>query len=95
MRHVPSRRSFIQGIGTITAASFFPNLLLSQDANKKLGIAVIGSVITSAFHTLLVIPTLYEILDGWRSWFAQRLGIRTAARTAEHRIPQPVPASGD
>jgi predicted dehydrogenase len=42
MIHVPSRRSFIKGIGTITAAGLFPNLLLAQGANKKLGIAVIG-----------------------------------------------------
>ena len=60
---------------------------------SPLGIAVIGGVITSTFLTLLVIPTLYEILDGWRSWFARRLGLRTSARTAEHRIP--VPVAGD
>jgi predicted dehydrogenase len=42
MLYVPSRRSFLKGIGTITAAGLFPNLLLAQGANKKLGIAVIG-----------------------------------------------------
>jgi len=31
-----------------------------------LGVAVIGGTITSTLLTLLVIPTVYEILDGWR-----------------------------
>ena len=37
-----SRRSFIKGIGTITAAGMFPNLLLSQGASKKVALACIG-----------------------------------------------------
>ena len=37
-----SRRSFIKGIGAITATGMFPNLLLSQGALKKVGIAGIG-----------------------------------------------------
>ncbi len=31
-----------------------------------LGVAVIGGVITSTLLTLLVIPTVYEILEDWR-----------------------------
>jgi predicted dehydrogenase len=42
MLYVPSRRSFIKGIAGITATGLFPNLLLAQGANKKLGIACIG-----------------------------------------------------
>ncbi len=61
-----------------------------------LGIAVIGGVITSTLLTLLVIPTFYEIMDGWRSWFAARLGFRSSQHTAEHRIPTGlVPEAGD
>lgn len=37
-----SRRSFLKGLGAITASSMFPNLLLAQDAGKKLGLAAIG-----------------------------------------------------
>jgi HAE1 family hydrophobic/amphiphilic exporter-1 len=33
---------------------------------QPLGVAVIGGTITSTLLTLLVIPTVYEILDGWR-----------------------------
>ena len=33
-----------------------------------LGIAVIGGVLTSTFLTLLVIPTVYEIMDDFREW---------------------------
>lgn len=36
------------------------------DFRAPLGRAVIGGVITSTLLTLLVIPTFYEILDGWR-----------------------------
>ncbi len=37
------------------------------DFRAPLGRAVIGGVITSTFLTLLVIPTAYEILDGWKN----------------------------
>ncbi|MEO6788208.1 MAG: Gfo/Idh/MocA family oxidoreductase [Chthoniobacteraceae bacterium] len=37
-----SRRSFIKGIGAITATGMFPNLLLAQGASKKVGIGIIG-----------------------------------------------------
>jgi HAE1 family hydrophobic/amphiphilic exporter-1 len=62
-----------------------------------LGIAVIGGVITSTFLTLLVIPTFYEILDGWRQWFARKIGVQMKERTAEHRVPVggPIPETGD
>lgn len=38
------------------------------DFQAPLGRAVIGGVITSTLLTLLVIPTIYEILDGAREW---------------------------
>ncbi|RPI26890.1 MAG: efflux RND transporter permease subunit [Acidobacteria bacterium] len=44
------------------------------DFRRPLGIAVIGGVITSTFLTLLVIPTFYEILAGWRDWVRARFG---------------------
>lgn len=37
------------------------------DFRAPLGRAVIGGVLSSAVLTLIVIPTVYEILDGWRS----------------------------
>jgi hydrophobic/amphiphilic exporter-1 (mainly G- bacteria), HAE1 family len=55
-----------------------------------LGVAVIGGVITSTFLTLLVIPTVYEIMDEVRTKLARRVGL-TPPQTAEH----PVPAMGD
>jgi len=55
-----------------------------------LGVAVIGGTITSTFLTLLVIPTIYEIMDEVRSRLARRVGL-SAPKTAEH----PVPAMGD
>jgi HAE1 family hydrophobic/amphiphilic exporter-1 len=44
------------------------------DFRAPLGRAVIGGVIASTVLTLVVIPTVYEILDGWRRWFGQMLG---------------------
>jgi HAE1 family hydrophobic/amphiphilic exporter-1 len=58
-----------------------------------LGVAVIGGVITSTLLTLLVIPTFYEIMDGWRSAFARKLGRTPSQKTAEHRIPIGGPVS--
>jgi predicted dehydrogenase len=37
-----SRRSFIKGIGAITATGMFPNLLRAGDASKKVAIACVG-----------------------------------------------------
>ena len=56
-----------------------------------LGIAVIGGVLTSTLLTLLVIPTIYEILDETRAKLARMVGLRPAQMTAEH----PVPVAGD
>ncbi|HET9151439.1 MAG TPA: efflux RND transporter permease subunit, partial [Gemmatimonadales bacterium] len=39
-----------------------------------LGVAVIGGVITSTLLTLLVIPTVYEILEGWKEGLARMMG---------------------
>jgi hydrophobe/amphiphile efflux-1 (HAE1) family protein len=50
------------------------------DFRAPLGIAVIGGVITSTLLTLLVIPTVYEILSDWRDWMLSRFS-RPAART--------------
>ena len=46
------------------------------DFRAPLGIAVIGGVITSTVLTLLVIPTVYEILADWRDWLAARFSGR-------------------
>ncbi len=55
------------------------------DFRAPLGIAVIGGVITSTLLTLLVIPTVYEILADFRDWLG--------ARFSRSR-PDLVPASG-
>jgi HAE1 family hydrophobic/amphiphilic exporter-1 len=34
---------------------------------------VIGGVVTSTLLTLLVIPTVYEILHDWRTWLLGKL----------------------
>jgi hydrophobe/amphiphile efflux-1 (HAE1) family protein len=44
------------------------------DFRAPLGIAVIGGVITSTILTLLVIPTVYEILADARDWLAAKVG---------------------
>jgi hydrophobic/amphiphilic exporter-1 (mainly G- bacteria), HAE1 family len=46
------------------------------DFRAPLGRAVIGGTITSTLLTLLVIPTVYEIIDDFREWVAARFGRR-------------------
>ena len=53
------------------------------DFRAPLGRAVIGGVVTSTLLTLLVVPTVYEILDAWRS--------SLLAWVRRHRAHQPVP----
>ncbi len=48
------------------------------DFRAPLGIAVIGGVITSTILTLLVIPTVYEILADTRDWLGERFGNQKA-----------------
>ena len=60
------------------------------DFRAPLGRAVIGGVITSTILTLVVIPTVYEILDEWREWLFARF-----RRTAPTRHPVPVESPGD
>jgi len=46
------------------------------DFRAPLGRAVIGGVIASTVLTLVVIPTVYEIMEQWRSRLLQRFGLR-------------------
>lgn len=55
------------------------------DFRAPLGIAVIGGVITSTLLTLLVIPTIYEIMADTRDWMLAKFG-------SGHRAPEPAPA---
>ena len=60
------------------------------DFRAPLGRAVIGGVITSTVLTLVVIPTVYEILDEWRERMLARFG-----RRARAQLPEVVPEPGD
>jgi HAE1 family hydrophobic/amphiphilic exporter-1 len=55
------------------------------DFRSPLGVTVIGGVITSTLLTLLVIPTVYEILADTRDWLGAKLfGVRRGQVAAEH-----------
>jgi HAE1 family hydrophobic/amphiphilic exporter-1 len=56
------------------------------DFRAPLGRAVIGGVITSTLLTLIVIPTVYEILDEWKERLAHRF-FRKAAHS-DARAPE-------
>jgi HAE1 family hydrophobic/amphiphilic exporter-1 len=57
------------------------------DFRAPLGRAVIGGVITSTLLTLLVIPTVYEILDGFRSWMAAKVWRRVVRTHPQAATP--------
>ena len=58
------------------------------DFRSPLGRAIIGGVITSTFLTLLVIPTIYEILDDWRIKLSGLFDIPQRPRTDEYMVPK-------
>ena len=60
------------------------------DFRAPLGRAVIGGVITSTVLTLIVIPTVYEILDEWREKFFSRV-----RKHQPIHAPVPVAEPGD
>jgi hydrophobic/amphiphilic exporter-1 (mainly G- bacteria), HAE1 family len=51
------------------------------DFRAPIGITVIGGVVTSTLLTLLVIPTVYEVLADSRDWLTRKVKRRT--RTAD------------
>ncbi|HLM45011.1 MAG TPA: efflux RND transporter permease subunit, partial [Myxococcaceae bacterium] len=61
------------------------------DFRAPLGRAVIGGVITSTLLTLLVIPTVYEILHDFRTWAMGKLrrGTEQQPQGPVHGPPQP------
>ncbi|MBX6330420.1 MAG: efflux RND transporter permease subunit [Gemmatimonadaceae bacterium] len=59
------------------------------DFRAPLGRAVIGGVITSTLLTLLVIPTVYEILEEWKERLFGRVFKKRG--TGEYPVPEPVP----
>lgn len=63
------------------------------DFRAPLGIAIIGGVITSTVLTLVVIPTVYEILDGWRGTMSGWFKIPERPKTEEYIIPKGAQAS--
>ena len=58
------------------------------DFRAPLGVAVIGGVITSTLLTLLVIPTVYEILSDSRDWLRSRV-MRRPGRHPSHQFGLP------
>jgi HAE1 family hydrophobic/amphiphilic exporter-1 len=59
------------------------------DFRAPLGRAVIGGVVASTVLTLVVIPTVYEIMEEWRSRLLARFGLRA------HGAPALIPAGAD
>jgi HAE1 family hydrophobic/amphiphilic exporter-1 len=63
------------------------------DFRAPLGRAVIGGTLTSTLLTLLVIPTVYEIMDQGREWLGERTRRLFGTRKA-HATPVPEPGGG-
>jgi HAE1 family hydrophobic/amphiphilic exporter-1 len=63
------------------------------DFRAPLGRAVIGGVVTSTLLTLLVIPTVYEILDEWKEWVIVKVMRRRLAE--KHVQGELLPEAGD
>jgi hydrophobic/amphiphilic exporter-1 (mainly G- bacteria), HAE1 family len=57
------------------------------DFRAPLGRAVIGGVLTSTVLTLLVIPTIYEIMDEWRERVAGWFSFPVRPETEEYMVP--------
>jgi hydrophobic/amphiphilic exporter-1 (mainly G- bacteria), HAE1 family len=57
------------------------------DFRSPLGRAVIGGVIASTLLTLVVIPTVYEIMDDWRSWLLARFRRESPAHGKTVAVP--------
>jgi HAE1 family hydrophobic/amphiphilic exporter-1 len=56
------------------------------DFRAPLGVTVIGGVITSTLLTLLVIPTVYEVLADSRDWLARKFTRKPVGAGLEPRV---------
>ena len=61
------------------------------DFRAPLGRAVIGGVITSTLLTLLVIPTVYEIMDGFRERVRRMFRRVLRPGHVPEGVPEPAP----
>jgi HAE1 family hydrophobic/amphiphilic exporter-1 len=57
------------------------------DFRAPLGRAIIGGTITSTFLTLLVIPTVYEIMSEWKDHVAGWFSFPQRPKTEEYAVP--------
>jgi HAE1 family hydrophobic/amphiphilic exporter-1 len=55
----------------------------------ELGTVVIGGLFSSTFLTLIVVPVVYSLVDGLRSWVGGRLSRRPVAEAALVELPAP------
>jgi HAE1 family hydrophobic/amphiphilic exporter-1 len=58
----------------------------------ELGTVVIGGLFSSTFLTLLVIPVIYSLVDGGKTWASDGLAHRAAAE--ESATPETAPVTG-
>jgi len=58
----------------------------------ELGTVVIGGLFSSTFLTLLVIPVIYSLVDGGKTWASRRLS--RGARADAVEAPDVAPAAG-
>jgi len=65
------------------------------DFRAPLGRAVIGGVIASTVLTLVVIPTVYEILEEWREAFLSRFRRSVGVREHSSAAVAPVASVAD
>jgi hypothetical protein len=77
------RAAYVEGAGELTPKVRTLGVGEGADFRAPLGIAVIGGVGTSTTLTLLVIPTVYEILADSRDWMAAKLGKKTPGNNRE------------
>jgi hydrophobic/amphiphilic exporter-1 (mainly G- bacteria), HAE1 family len=57
------------------------------DFRAPMGRAIIGGTITSTVLTLVVIPTIYEIMDDMRLWVSSFFSFPVRPKTEEYAVP--------
>jgi HAE1 family hydrophobic/amphiphilic exporter-1 len=57
------------------------------DFRAPMGRAIIGGTITSTVLTLVVIPTIYEIMDDMRLWVSSFFSFPVRPKTGEYAVP--------
>jgi multidrug efflux pump subunit AcrB len=74
----PQLESFVHPLTIMTRLPFAPAWRLPGETRAPMGVLVSGGLVSSTILTLIVVPVLYSLVDGFSSRLLRLIGRKTA-----------------